>query len=37
MLERDWCRHRPASRAIEVTESGRAALSELFGVRFEQA
>jgi hypothetical protein len=32
-FERDWIRRRPRGRSVEITESGIAALSNLFGVR----
>lgn len=37
VLELDWCRRVPRSRAVQVTDAGRAGLAETFGVELDRA
>ncbi len=37
MFELDWCRRIPRSRAVRLTDAGRAGLDETFGVELDRA
>ena len=37
MFELDWCRRIPRSRALQLTDAGRAGLDETFGVELDRA